>query len=74
MITTGTTMGEITRAITNGLPGKSPRVRPIAARVPKTIASAVAAGATMMLLRKARIHSAEAKKSWYQCSEKPCSG
>ncbi len=63
MITTGTTIGEITRAITNDLPGKSPRVRPIAARVPNTIASTVAAGATMMLLRRARIHSAEAKKS-----------
>ena len=74
MITTGTTIGEITNAITNGLPGKSPRVRPMAASVPKTIANTVAAGATMMLFFRERIHSAEAKKSWYQCSEKPCSG
>ncbi|VVO43820.1 hypothetical protein PS710_06289 [Pseudomonas fluorescens] len=63
MITTGTTIGEITRAITNALPGKSPRVRPIAASVPKIIASTVAAGATMMLFFSARIHSADAKKS-----------
>ncbi|MNC83696.1 hypothetical protein D3C75_1378040 [compost metagenome] len=67
-------MGEITRAMISDLPGKSPRVRPIEARVPKTIASTVAAGATMMLFFRARIHSAEAKKSWYHCSEKPCSG
>ena len=74
MITTGTTIGEITSAITSDLPGKSPRVRPIDARVPNTMASTVAAGATMMLFFNARIHSAEAKKSWYHCSEKPCSG
>ncbi len=46
----------------------------MAASVPKTMASTVAAGATMTLFFSARIHSAEAKKSWYQCSEKPCSG
>ena len=46
----------------------------MAANVPKIIASTVAAGATMMLFFKARIHSAEAKKSWYQCNENPCNG
>ena len=28
----------------------------------------------LILFFKARIHSAEPKKSWYQCSEKPCNG
>ena len=49
-----------------GAPPTSPRVRPIDARVPKTMASTVAAGATMMLLVSARIHSVELKKSAYQ--------
>ncbi|MNC73610.1 hypothetical protein D3C75_1248390 [compost metagenome] len=63
MITTGTTIGEITSAMTSDLPGKSARVSPIAASVPNTMASSVAAGATMTLFLRARIHSAEAKKS-----------
>ncbi|SVJ78306.1 Uncharacterised protein [Klebsiella pneumoniae] len=74
MITTGTTIGEIIRLITSALPRNSPRVRPIAARVPKTIASRVAAGATIMLLVNERIHSADWKKSAYQRRENPCSG
>ncbi|RMU43255.1 hypothetical protein ALP29_201238 [Pseudomonas syringae pv. avii] len=60
--------------MTSALPGKLPRVRPIAASVPKPIANRVAAGATIMLFFSARIHSAELKKSWYHCNEKPCSG
>ncbi|MNQ59046.1 hypothetical protein D3C85_732670 [compost metagenome] len=67
-------MGEISRLITSALPRNSPRVRPMEARVPKTIASTVAAGATIRLLVSERIHSAELKKSAYQRREKPCSG
>ena len=47
----------------NDLPRKLLRVRPIAARVPKPMASRVAAGATIMLFFSERIHSAELKKS-----------
>ncbi|MNG38381.1 hypothetical protein D3C85_1394240 [compost metagenome] len=67
-------MGEISRLITSALPRNSPRVRPIAARVPKTMASTVAAGAMIRLFFSERIQSADMKKSSYQRREKPCSG
>ncbi|MNO08346.1 hypothetical protein D3C81_2309440 [compost metagenome] len=60
--------------ISRALPRNSPRVRPIDARVPKVIASTVAAGAMIRLFFSARSHSLAVKKSWYHCSEKPCSG
>src|SRR5690606_6574463 len=65
---------DISRLITRGVPPNSPRDRPMAARVPKTIASRVAAGATIMLFFSERIHSSEVKKVSYQRREKPCSG
>jgi hypothetical protein len=74
MITTGTTIGEISTLISSALPRNSARVKPIEARVPNTMASRVAAGAMIRLFFSARSHSAALKNSSYQRSEKPCSG
>ncbi len=74
MITTGTTIGEISMVISSALPRNSARVRPTAARVPSTTARKVAAGAMSMLFFSERIQSAELNSASYQRMEKPCKG
>ncbi len=74
MITTGTTIGEISTVISSALPRNSARVRPTAARVPRTTASKVAAGAMSRLFFSERIQSAEVNSASYQRNENPCSG
>src|SRR3546814_9751608 len=61
VITIGTTIGEISRAITVARPGKFGRLRPSAARVPRAVASTVVATATMTLFRSAACQRSEVK-------------
>ena len=58
----GTTMGAISTPISRPLNGKVARDRPTAASVPSEVASSVAAGATMKLLRVARAHSVDSNR------------
>ena len=69
--TTGTTIGEISTAVSSALPGNSARTRPIEARVPSTIASRVASGDTIRLFISAWRQAGEVANSSYQRSEKP---
>ena len=45
--------------------------KPTAASVPSTVATTVAAGATMKLFCAARIHSSDSSRLWYQRSDTP---
>jgi len=47
------------------------RASPTAASVPSTVAMTVASGATMKLLRAARVQSLEVKRFWYHLSDQP---
>lgn len=67
--TSGTIIGEISTAISNPLPRNCTRCRPAAASVPRTVASRVAAGATMKLLAAARPQSSDVNRASYQRSE-----
>src|SRR5690554_3063722 len=73
-MTMGTTIGEISSAITALLAGKSARFRPMAARVPRKVASSVVATATTMELRKDSCQGSDEKSSWYHCRERPGNG
>src|SRR5690349_8541785 len=53
------------------LNAKLARARPTAASVPSTVATKVAAGATMKLLRAARSHSADVNRFSYHFSDQP---
>ena len=64
-------MGAMSRLINKPLKGKLVRVRPTAAIVPNTVARRVANGATMKLLRAARVHSSESNKFEYHFSVHP---
>lgn len=67
--TTGTIIGETRIAISSALPRNSALFRPMAASVPNTVATSVAAGATMKLFLAAMRHSSELTRFWYQRSE-----
>src|SRR5262245_35622051 len=73
-MTTGTTIGEMITAVSSALPGKFTRVRPIAARVPSTMARTVAEGETIMLFMSALRQASDVKNSSYHCREKPDMG
>src|SRR5690606_16982003 len=70
----GTTIGEMSRAMTRLLAGKSARLSPMAAKVPRVLASTVVANATTMELRKERRQGPEEKSSSYHLKERPGSG
>jgi hypothetical protein len=74
MITTGTTIGEISTASTSPRSGKLARQRPIAAKVPSTVASDAAIEPRKRLFFSAWSQKGEVKKSSYQRSENPGSG
>src|SRR5690606_12604288 len=67
-------MGETITPMSSVWPGSRARLRPSAASVPSTVASAVVAPATIRLLRKDNCHGAEVKNSSYQRSDSPGSG
>ncbi|MDT4871154.1 hypothetical protein FQZ97_1062710 [compost metagenome] len=69
--TIGTTIGEISTLMSRPLKAKLVRDSPTAASVPSTVASTVAAGATMKLLRAARAHSGDSNRWRYHCSDQP---
>ncbi len=70
----GTTMGAISRLVMKPLPKKRAWASPMAASVPSIVASRVARGATMKLLRVARDQSSECHISRYHLSDQPSIG
>ncbi|MCY1543267.1 hypothetical protein D9M68_790770 [compost metagenome] len=67
-------MGAISRPVMKPLPKNRVCDSPTAASVPSTVASRVASGATMKLLRVARAQSDEFHISRYHCSDQPSMG
>src|SRR5262245_27417614 len=64
-MTTGTTMGEMSTAITAARAGKFGRAKPSAATVPRVVANIVLKKAMMMLFLTAVVHRSFRKKSSY---------
>ena len=71
VITTGTTMGEISMLMTAVRKGKFERLRPSAARVPRKVASTVVLQATKIEFCSAPCQRSVRKKSSYQRSDNP---
>jgi len=71
---TGAINGERMKALIAFLPGKRPRTSPIAAGVPRQVASTMTVAPIQMLSQAASSQSARPKKLRYHCRLKPGGG